>query len=515
MQRSTLSTYGRQPRLVAFDTRIPLSKEHLKEHISQEQNILKPSIGQYGFIASIDHEANRKHLQMSTRSTYIDYDIVPNPIESNPYGVNGVAGAPAPYAVDMAARPVHLSLWTRPYPQVSAMPSFLARLLHSFLGDWATKDRKASNATAYPGNSTSRLEAAPLLALLVGTRANPRPMDQCDDPGLFQTMSTQTRTYTSKESTVTSVNTVIFTETNQTARPIELPPPPFTSLPEAPTPTIRPPLAPDDSPYTNPTRPTGTQSLQAQPTPNPQAGAQENSPSGINTEVGSNMSTLSTRYIDGSGTIQGSGSSESPSVNNLPYVYVLSHSLYPVPLISLSYRNGSRKNDNKTAFQISTPAGVIIGITAGLVIAGLLAFSVYRYRSSRRRAGFSSQEKLISKKGIGIAVLAAGMIFLISLLRGDIDGFTSQPKPEFKAVTDSACPTAFNGVHTKVLSVAAPVKYRLACDAIDWVFYSEDPYFKVYIFEGDASTNFAYLDTSLALFATANRVYHYTVYPEL
>ncbi|PVG02702.1 hypothetical protein CPB86DRAFT_811314 [Serendipita vermifera] len=329
------------------------------------------------------------------------------------------------------------------------MPSILARILHAFLGDWASKDRRASNATPYrvryriacdaidwafdsgrppftawaqhgsedhnstePGTlvtlfTTSErayryimppelanykgdlyLEArgAPFIAI-TWTRANPGPMDQCDDPGLFQTMngtdvSTQTRTYTSREHPVTSSNTVIFTDTDQTARPIEQPPlPPFTSLPEASEPTTRSPLATEDPSHTNP----------VQSTLDPQTGVQDHSPSGIGTG-GESVSIVSTRHIDGSGatlpppdnidgpgTTQGSGSFESPSVNDLPYV------------------NGSKKNDRGPGLHISTPAGVIIGITAGLAIAGLVAFAMYRYRRSRRRKEIGSQERLVSK----------------------------------------------------------------------------------------------------------------------
>ncbi|PVG02704.1 hypothetical protein CPB86DRAFT_536339 [Serendipita vermifera] len=61
----------------------------------------------------------------------------------------------------------------------------------------------------------------------------------------------------------------------------------------------------------------------------------------------------------------------------------------------------------------------------------------------------------------------------------------------------------------------APVKYRIACDAIDWIFDSDDPYFKVYLSEGDESLNYAYYETTLGLFATIDRDYHYTIYPQL
>jgi hypothetical protein len=59
-----------------------------------------------------------------------------------------------------------------------------------------------------------------------------------------------------------------------------------------------------------------------------------------------------------------------------------------------------------------------------------------------------------------------------------------------------------------------PVKFRIACDAIDWVFDGGRPPFTVFAAHGSEQEGYTEEDTLVTLFKTSERTYHYVMDPE-
>ncbi|CAG8710526.1 10528_t:CDS:2, partial [Acaulospora colombiana] len=203
---------------------------------------------------------------------------------------------------------------------------------------------------------------------------NPRPTDQCEDPEMFESMNMGDTAVGNIEDLFPEIH--IPTYTVKPFIPLSIETTPLAiALPSTST-RVSPqsiPIQPYETGFARTgstiTSPNTIDLLQTRP-------IQIEATRTLVTMIQENGRT--TTYPDDPRTMLDPGGLDNIQTGNMPYV------------------NSSGQTKAGTTLEISTTASTIVGITAGLVFAGLIAFAVYRHqKSSRIRIGSESQEQLV------------------------------------------------------------------------------------------------------------------------